>query len=199
MIFTEWVGRGLRSGRRKGNDMARKQPVDPVSDAGGVRPILSGVQDRLAMTCGMMKLMAGSPSVLGGYLGFSVALASGILDAKFREGIALAVSRANQCEASVALHCEIARKIGMTEGEIITSQCCQSDDARRAAALKFVSELVVWRGQVTQEAVFRVRNSGYGDAEIVEIAAHVAMVTLANCFECIAGGQMDNGDSPGPA
>ncbi|MGO8814769.1 MAG: carboxymuconolactone decarboxylase family protein [Terriglobia bacterium] len=179
--------------------MARKQPVDPVSDARRVRPILSGVQDRLAMTPGMMKFMAQSPSVLGGYLGFSAALASGVLDAKFREEIALAVSRANQCEVAVALHREIARNIGMTEGEITSSQCCQSDDARRAAALKFVSALVVWRGQVTQEAVFRVRNDGYSDAEILEIAAHVAMVTLANCFECIAGGQVDNSDSPGPA
>jgi len=159
---------------------------------------LSGVQDRLAMTPGMMKLMAGSPSVLGGYLGFSAALASGVLDAKFREAIALAVSRANQCEASVALHSEIARKIGMTEGEIISNQCCQSDDGRRAAALKFVSQLVVWRGQVTQEAVFRVRNAGYGDAEIVEIAAHVAMVTLANCLECMPAGEMEVGGPLAP-
>lgn len=198
MIFTEWIGRGLRSSRRKGNDMARKQPDDPVSDARGVRPILSGVQDRLAMTPGMMKFMAGSPSVLGGYLGFCAALASGVLDAKFREGIALAVSRANQCEASVALHSEIARKIGMTEGEIISSQSCQADDARRAAALKFVSELVVWRGQVTKEAVLRIRNAGFGDAEIVEIAAHVAMVTLANCFECIPAGEMEVGGPLAP-
>lgn len=28
-----------------------------------------------------------------------------------------------------------------------------------------------------------------GDAEIAEIAANAAMVTLANCFECIAGSQ----------
>ncbi|MGO8814766.1 MAG: carboxymuconolactone decarboxylase family protein [Terriglobia bacterium] len=178
--------------------MARKQPIDPVSDAPGVRPILGGVQDRLAMTPGMMKFMARSPSVLGGYLGFSAALASGVLDAKFREGIALAVSRANQCEVSVALRSEIARKTGMTEGEIVSSQRCQSDDARRAAALKFVSELVVWRGQVTQEAVFRVRNAGYGDAEIVEIAAHVAMVTLANCFECIARSETQIVAAPDP-
>ena len=160
---------------------------------------MDGVQDRLGMTPGMMKIIAASPSVLGGYLSFSEALANGVLDAKFREQIALAVSRANQCDASVALHSEIARNLGMTEGEIISSQCCQSDDARRAAALKFVSELVVWRGQISREAVLRIRNAGYGDAEIIEIAANVALVTLANCFECIAGGRMDNGDSPGPA
>ena len=189
-MISEWIGHALFCDRRtgKGKDMARKRHLDPTGLTDGVREVMDGVQDRLGMTPSMMKIMAASPSVQGGYLGFSAALANGVLDAKFREEIALAVSKANQCDASVALHSEIARNIGMTEGEIISSQCCQSDDARRAAALKFVSELVVWRGQISREAVLRIRNAGYGDAEIVEIAANAALVTLANCFECIAGG-----------
>ena len=77
----------------------------------------------------------------------------------------------------------------MSEDEIIDSQQCQSGDARRAAALKFVIELLVWRGQVSRAAVLTMRNAGYSDAEIVEIAANVTVVTQANCFECIAGAQ----------
>ena len=75
----------------------------------------------------------------------------------------------------------------MSEDEIEACQQCRSGDARRAAALKFVSELVVWRGQVSRAAVLGMRNAGYGDAEIIEIAANVAVVTLANCFACIVG------------
>jgi AhpD family alkylhydroperoxidase len=116
-------------------------------------------------------------------------LAGGVLDAKFREQIALAVSRANQSEISVAFHSGIATKIGMSEDEIEACQQCRSADARRAAALKFVSELVVWRGQVSRAAVLSMRNAGYSDAEIVEIAANVAVVTLANCFVYIVGRQ----------
>jgi AhpD family alkylhydroperoxidase len=135
----------------------------------------------------IMKIMTASPSVLSGYIDFSVTLAGGVLDAKFREQIALAVSAANQSQVSIAFHSELAKRIGMSEDEIIDSQQCQSSDARRAAALKFVSELLVWRGQVSRAAVLTMRNAGYSDAEIVEIAANVAVVTLANCFACIVG------------
>ena len=162
-----------------------------------------GLQYRLAMTPAMMKIIAASPAVRGGYLSFSVALASGVLDAKFREQIALVVAGANHSEASIALHSEIAKRIGMNDDEIRAGQRCHSDDAKKTAALKFVSELVVWHGQVSREAILRIRNAGYGDAEIVEIAANAAMVTLANCFECIAGSQAEpdgaTGPSPSPA
>jgi AhpD family alkylhydroperoxidase len=175
--------------------MAGKPYVKPTTAADVVRQGLGDVQDWLGMTPNiMMKILTASPSVLSGYIDFSVALAGGVLDAKFREQIALAVSRANQSEESVAFHSEIAQKMGMSEDEIEASRQCRSGDARRAAALKFVSELVVWRGQVSRAAVLGIRSAGYGDAEIIEIAANVAVVTLANCFECIAGGQMDNGD-----
>jgi alkylhydroperoxidase family enzyme len=79
--------------------------------------------------------------------------------------------------------------MGMSEDEIEASRQCRSGDARRAAALKFVSELLVWRGHVSRAAVLTMRNAGYSDAEIVEIAANVAVVTLANCFACIVGGE----------
>ena len=56
----------------------------------------------------MMKIMTASPSVLSGYIDFSVTLAGGVLDAKFREQIALAVSAANQSQVSIAFHSEVA-------------------------------------------------------------------------------------------
>ena len=153
--------------------------------------ISEGLQHRLAMTRAMMKVFAASPAVRGGYLSFSVALASGVLDAQFREQIALAVAGANYSEASVALHSDIAKRIGMSEDEIRASQRCHSDDAKRSAAMKFVSDLVASRGQVSPEAVRRIRDAGYRDAEIAEIAAVAWVVTLANCLECIAASQAE--------
>ena len=167
---------------------SRKPFVGSIMGADGARQGLGDVQDWLGMTPDiMMKIMTASPSVLSGYIDFSVTLTGGVLDAKFREQIALAVSAANQSQVSIAFHSEVAKRIGMSEDEIRNSQQCQSSDARRAAALKFVSELVVWRGQVNPAAVLGIRSAGYGDAEIIEIAANVALVTLANCFACIVG------------
>jgi AhpD family alkylhydroperoxidase len=190
----------LGSRKGKGKDMTRKQRFHLTSGANGAGEVLEGLQDWLGMTPNvMMKIMAASPSVSSGYIDFSVTLAGGVLDAKFREQIALAVSTANQSKASIAFHSEIAKKIGLSEDEIKASQQCRSSDARKAVALRFVSELVVWRGQVSQATVLGIRNGGYGEAEIVEIAANVAVVTLANCFECIVGSQRELGDALGRA
>ena len=160
--------------------------------------ISEGLQHRLGMTRAMMKIFAASPAVRGGYLSFSMALASGVLDAKFREQIALAVACANHSAASVALHHDIAKRMGMSEEEIRASQRCHSDDAKRSAAMKFVSELVSSRGQVSSEAVLRIRGAGYTDAEIAEIAANAWVVLLANCLECVAAGQAEPNGAPAP-
>jgi AhpD family alkylhydroperoxidase len=149
--------------------------------------ILEGLQCRLGMTLGMMKVISASPAVLGGYQSFLAALANGVLDPKFRERIALAVARTNHADASITLHTEIAKRIGMSADEIRASLQCHSDDSLVAAALRFVGESAVGSGQVSPEAVHRIRNAGYSDAEIVEIAANAALVTMANCFECLAG------------
>jgi AhpD family alkylhydroperoxidase len=149
--------------------------------------ILEGLQYRLGMTPAMMRIISASPAVLGGYQGFLAALANGVLDPKFRERIALAVARANQAEVSIALHSEIAKRIGMSEEEIQASLHCHSDDALEAVALKFVGESAAWRGQFSPEGLNRMRRAGFSDAEIVEIAANAGVVTLANWFECLAG------------
>ena len=89
--------------------MARKPYVKPTRATDGVRQGLGDVQDWLGMTPDIiMKIMTASPSVLSGYIDFSATLAGGVLYAKFREQIALAVSRANQSEVSIAFHSEVA-------------------------------------------------------------------------------------------
>jgi len=130
-------------------------------------------------------------AVLGGHLGFATALAGGVLDAKFRAQIALAVAHANHSEASIALYSAIAKRAGLSESEISASQQCHSEDPKRDTALKFVSELVVWRGLVGREAVSRVRAAHYRDEEIMEIAANAGLVTMVNGFERIAAERIE--------
>ena len=48
------------------------------------------------------------------------------------------------------------------------------------AAVRFAVKLVRERGHVMAEDVSAVRMAGYGDGQIVEIVAHVALNTLTN-------------------
>jgi uncharacterized peroxidase-related enzyme len=171
--------------------MARIEYPDSREVAGEARELLEGVQRRLGMTPNMMRLMATSPAVLRGYLGFSIALAEGTLASRFREQIALVVAHANNSEYCLSRHTFIARRMGLSEGEIRASQQSCSDDAKEDAGLKFARELVVSRGQANDEAARRMRAAGYDDAGIVEVVANVALAIFANYFNRVAGTELD--------
>jgi uncharacterized peroxidase-related enzyme len=171
--------------------MARIWRVDPAEATGEVKELLDGVQDRLGMTPNMMKIMARSPAALRGYLSLSVALAGGMLDAKFREQIALAVAQVNNCEYCLSRHAAIARRMGLSEAEIAASRRSCSDDAKKRAGLKFATELVVLRGRIGDERVCSVRAAGYSDAEIVEVVANVALNIFANYLNQVAETEVD--------
>lgn len=162
--------------------------VDP---AGHAKQLLDGVRKSFGMTPNMMKVMASSPAALGGYLNFSAALAGGVLDAKFREQIALAVAQANDSEYSLYHHAALAKSAGMSEEEIESSRRSRSEDAKRDAGLKFVLQLVVFRGKVDEKTMRRVRAAGYTDAEIIEVVANVGLEIFADYFNHVAAPEPD--------
>jgi uncharacterized peroxidase-related enzyme len=170
--------------------MAGVWHADPSKAPSEVKQLLDGLQERLGMTPNMMRVIGASPAVLGGYLSFGVALAGGTLDPKFREQIALVVAQINNCEYCLSRHTAIARRMGLGEDEIIASRQSRSDDAKRDAGLKFASQLALWRGEIDKKEILHLRAAGYGDAEIVEIVANVALGALASFFSHIAGSEV---------
>ena len=79
----------------------------------------------------------------------------------------------------------------MSEEEIRQAQGFESDDARRAAGLRFVHEVVETRGHPSDEAVNGAREAGYSDEEILEMVAHVALTTFSNYTNDLAGTELD--------
>ena len=55
-----------------------------------------------------------------------------------------------------------------------------STDQKAEAAVRFAVALVKNRGQVSEGDVSAAKLAGYGEAELVEIVAHVALNTLTN-------------------
>jgi AhpD family alkylhydroperoxidase len=170
--------------------MAGIWDTDPTNSRRGGRKLLDGLQERLGMTENMMRVIGASPAALSGYLSLGLALAGGTLDPKFREQIALAVGQAIDCEFCLSRHAAIARKMGLTEDEIIASRVSRSDDSKREAGLKFASRLALWRGKIDANEILHLRAAGYGDAEIAEIAANVAMGILVSFFSHLAGSEV---------
>ena len=63
--------------------------------------------------------------------------------------------------------------------------------AKRDAGLKFAQAIVIEKGEVTDDAIRRVRAAGYSDGEIAEIVANVAINIFTNYFNHVAETEVD--------
>jgi uncharacterized peroxidase-related enzyme len=165
--------------------------MDPNNASGKAKQLLDGVQATLGMTPNLMRTMANSPAVLEGYLNLNTALGRGRISAKVREQIALAVAQANDCEYCLSAHTAIGKKVGLPEGDLLASRQWVSSKPKANAALEFARAILMQRGQVTDEDLSRVRNAEYGDTEIAEIVANVALNVFTNYFNLVAKTTVD--------
>ena len=160
--------------------MSRLASINPAEAMGEARQLLDAVQGALGVTPNFVKVFATAPKALGGYLQLSGSLKNGLLDEATQERLALAVGEANACQYCVSAHTAIGSKAGLDSDEIAANRAGSSGDAKAAAALTFARKLVENQGDVTSADIQAVRNAGFGDGEIVEIIAHVALNILTN-------------------
>ena len=171
--------------------MSRINPINPTEATGKAKDLLNAVQAKIGMTPNLMKTLANAPAALEAYLNFSGALAGGVLNAKFREQLALAVAQANSCEYCLSAHATIGKMAGLTQEEIDRSREAHAVDAKRDAGLQFAQKLVVQRGLASDNDLAAVRQAGYSEADITEIVAHVALNIFTNYFNHVAQTEVD--------
>lgn len=170
--------------------MTRLPLVDPTTATGPASELLGQVKKGMGMVPNMTKAMANSPATLKAYLQLSGALAGGVLDAKTRERIALTMAQANECDYCLSAHTAMAPHYKLSTDEVLQARSGAADDAKTDAILKFV-RAVADRGDVTDEQVAAVRAAGVTDEEIAEIVANVALNTLTNYFNKVAGVEIE--------
>lgn len=78
--------------------MAKLKMIDRNQVTGTAKELLDKVRAQFGVTPNFMRYLANSPEVLGSYVNFYTALASGLLNAKLHDQIAIVVAEANGCE-----------------------------------------------------------------------------------------------------
>ena len=172
------------------------QSVNPQTAQGRAKELLDAVKAKLGIVPNMTRSMAVSPSVLEAYLGFSGALAHGVLPARVREQLALDVGEANHCHYCVSAHSALGERAGLTDQDVLDSRRGASADPKADVLLRFARTLVEKRGLVEDADLAAVRKAGYGDAEIAEVVAHVALNIFTNYFNNVAGTTIDFPKAP---
>ena len=162
--------------------MSRLHAVDPSTATGRARELLDAVKGKLGMVPNMIRVMAASPAVLESYLGFSGALAGGLLDAKTREQIALFTAQQNHCDYCLSAHTAIGKIVGLNHDQIVASREGDGSNPRTTAALTFAKRVLESKGQVGEAEIAALGNAGFSEGEIAEIIAHVALNVFTNYF-----------------
>ncbi|MDP9456993.1 MAG: hypothetical protein CYG60_20920 [Actinobacteria bacterium] len=74
----------------------------------------------------------------------------------------------------------MAEQEGLIKDEIRQAQSFESDDPKRAAALRFARDVIESRGHPSDESFEEVREAGYTDEQIMEMIANVALTQFSN-------------------
>lgn len=156
------------------------------------QPLLEAVRQQLGSVPNLFRVVANSPAALEGYLGLNGALAKGQLDAQTRSRVALRVAELNGCEYCLSAHTFLANNVAkLDQAEMTANREGRSNDPKAAAALRFVTAVVHERGHVSDSDVKAVKLAGFTDGEVMELVLHVALNTLTNYVNTVAGTDID--------
>ncbi len=142
--------------------------------------VLSQVHQAFGATPNMFKAVANSPAALKSMWAAFGALGQGTLGAALGEQIAVAIANANRCDYCLAAHTVLGQQAGVSAESMAAAQVGQSGDPRTAAALAFALKVVAQRAQVSDADVATLHEVGFGDEQVVEILAHVALNLYTN-------------------
>ncbi|QIN78682.1 hypothetical protein GBA65_09305 [Rubrobacter marinus] len=74
----------------------------------------------------------------------------------------------------------MAEQEGLSKDEVRQAQSFESDDPKRAAALRFARDVVESRGHPSDGSFEEVREAGYTDEQIMEVISNVALTQFSN-------------------
>jgi uncharacterized peroxidase-related enzyme len=135
---------------------------------------------------------AHSPAALKAMLNADAVLAAGSLSKQDQETIKLAVSAAVGCDYCEAAHSMLGKLAGLKPDALKPIRAgSPTGDAKRDALVRFVRQLVLTHGTVSDEAFQAIKAAGYTDAQLVDISLALAVITFTNVFNRINDTTLD--------
>ena len=135
----------------------------------------------------MVRTMANSPAVLGGYLQLSRAMKRAKLDRRISERTSIAVQVQQGSELCVESHIAAAASLGIDGEEIDRARRGTSNDAAIAPMAAYGLQVYEVPSTITTAQVEELRGLGYTDREIADVVGLVALNVLTGTFNLAAG------------
>lgn len=160
--------------------MARLATIDPAAATGRAKELFDGPFKTLRFN--IFKSLATSPAALEAYGTFHGALSHGVLNAKERETIQLAIGQANSCDYCVAAHTVIGKMSGLTDAQTVEARRGTLADAKLNALTKFTLAIHEKQGHVSDADLSAFKAAGYSDGAVAEVVANYALAIYTNYF-----------------
>src|SRR5580692_10237294 len=152
--------------------MSRFQIHDDLTAPEGSVPVLRGALATGGQLPNFLGVLAGSPAALRAYARFRSELRHGRLTLPTLERIALAVAEHYQSAPGITMH---SRAAGLAIDEVALARQFNSKDEREAALLRYLQALVDNDGRPAMHLHEEAREAGWGDEEILQAIAAVAL------------------------
>ena len=158
-----------------------------ASAVGVAKDRLADIEGRHGSVGSMVATMAGSPSVVSGYLDLSRAMKRSRLDRAISERISLAVQDSLGCTLCLEAHTAAARDAGVPDAEIELARRGTSAEPAIAPIVEFGRRVHLEPSSVTDQDVDRLRALGLRDRDILDVVGLVALNVLTGSFNLVAG------------
>lgn len=172
-------------------DAVRFPIHDSSTAVGAAAARLADLEARHGRVGTMVATMAGSPSVLAGYLDLSRAMKRTKLTRAVTERISLAVQDRLDCAVCLEAHTNAARAAGLDDSEISLARAGTSDDPAIAPIIAFGRRAHQEPASITAADIDALRALGLGDRDVLDIVALVALNVLTGTFNLVAGLEPD--------
>ena len=160
---------------------------DPSTAVGKAADLLGEIIARNGDAGAMVRTMAGSPSVLSGYLDLSRAMKRTRLPRAITERISLAVQAQLGCALCLAAHTEGARAAGVDDDDIELAKHGTARDPKTAAIVAFAWCLYEKPAAVSAAHIDELRRLGYRDRDVLDVVGLVALNVLTRTVHLLAG------------
>lgn len=144
------------------------------------RASLEALKKGIGVVPNLFAVIGNSPAALNGYLAFTGALDKGSLTGREIELINLHVSELNGCSYCIAAHGALSKRFELSQQDIDQARVGTGKTERENAILAFARRVTRTGGAQAGTELERARAAGVTDAQIIEIAAHVASKVFTN-------------------
>jgi uncharacterized peroxidase-related enzyme len=162
--------------------MSRLTAIQPEAATGAAAEIFAKIRKAVGKVPNAYATIGThSPEALGALLGVEATIAAGTLSKADIEAVKLAVSEVAGCDYCVAAHTLAGKFAGLAPDTMKQIRAgSPTGDAKRDALVHYVRVLVTTHGTVPENEVNAIREAGYTERQIIEIALAVASITFTN-------------------